>query len=166
MTLNELIIVIEDFSLDHAMIETTLFGTDEEIDNIQPSSGSLMWYWVDSSAVTDTSVTYSFNIAFMDVLNPDKDNVRDVLSDTHGLATQFLAYMDYYQQVNDFHILRQGAITPFSEEWESDYAGYNINVTIETKLIYDKCAIPIFSAITTEDGLVIETEDEQIMILG
>jgi len=93
MTLNQIIEHFKTFYELHLQVKQFNFGEASSNDNVKNIDGVVMWVWVDPNAgnVSETELTYSFQVAFMDVLNTNDDNMQDVLSDTLQICLDFIA---------------------------------------------------------------------------
>ena len=149
MTLNQIIAHFRTFSELHLEVKHFLFGESSENDNIKDIDGVVMWVWVDANAgnVNQTELTYSFQVAFMDILNIDDDNMEDVLSDTLQISLDFVAWLDRYaESALDYSYDRTSNIQPFKDRFESDYAGHVVGVQLDIPFSYDSCQIPLSSS--------------------
>jgi hypothetical protein len=148
MTLNEIIGFFQAFKDVHLQVKYFIFGDSSYIDNVKDIDGAVMWVFVaqNSGRISETSLTYSFNVGFMDVLNKDDENMQDVLSDTLQIATDFAAWLDRYSEgAYEYTFTRASNINAFRDKFESEYAGHIITVDIELPYPYDKCQIPTSS---------------------
>lgn len=146
MTLNQIIEHFKTFYELHLQVKQFNFGEASSNDNVKNIDGVVMWVWVDPNAgnVSETELTYSFQVAFMDVLNTNDDNMQDVLSDTLQICLDFIAWLDRYaESALDYSYERQANIQPFKDRFESDYAGNVVGVRIDIPFSYDKCQIPL-----------------------
>jgi hypothetical protein len=149
MTLNQTIQHFRDFADLHLEVKHFLFGESSENDNVKDIDGVVMWVWVDPNAgnVNQTELTYSFQVAFMDVLNTDDNNMEDVLSDTLQISLDLIAWLDRYaESALDYSYDRASNIQPFKDRFESDYAGHVVGVRLDYPMSYDSCQIPLSSS--------------------
>lgn len=148
MTLNEIIDFFKAFKDVHLQVKHFLFGDSSYIDNEKDIDGVVMWVFVaqNSGRISETKLTYSFNVGFMDVLNKDDANMQDVLSDTLQIATDFASWLDRYaEDAYEYTFTRASNINAFRDKFESEMAGHMITVDLELPYPYDKCAIPTSS---------------------
>lgn len=145
MTLNQIIDHLKAFQENHLQVKHYIFGNNASIDNEKDIDGVLMWVFVDAQGgrISETQFTYNMQIAFLDVLNPDDENLEDVLSDTLQIAQDLAAWLDRYSEsALEYSFNRVSSIQPIRERFESDYAGHIITVAIDMPFPYDKCQIP------------------------
>lgn len=145
MTLNQIIDHLRAFQENHLQVKYYLFGNNASLDNEKDIDGVVMWVWVDAQGgrISETQFTYNMQVAFLDVLNPDDENLDDVLSDTLQIAQDLAAWLDRYSEsALEYSFNRVSSIQPIRERFESDYAGHVITLAIDMPFPYDKCQIP------------------------
>lgn len=145
MTLNQILDHLRAFQENHLQIKYFLFGDSASMDNEKDIDGAVMWVFVDTQGgrISETQFTYNMNIAFLDLLNPDLNNLEDVLSDTLQIAQDLAAWLDRYSETAlEYSFSRTSSIQPIREKFESDMAGHMITVAIDMPFPYDKCQMP------------------------
>ena len=141
MTLNQIFKIIEGFANSHSNINTVIFGSNSEIDN-SDVDGTLMWYDVSQGNTDGTQLNYTFELAFLDVLNPDLSNLKDVMSDTLQVAQDISAAIYNYDGEVEFDLPKKSSIQPVEHKYLSDYAGHTLTFTINTPYEWNECWIP------------------------
>jgi hypothetical protein len=122
MTLNNLIGLFQTYQEADLRVNSFVFGDASDVDNQQDSDGIVMWAFIDPSpaSIQNTLVRYSFQIAFLDVLNKDDNNLKDVLSDTLTICLDFVSWLDRYDNtVLEYTIDRSANIQPLKDRFES-----------------------------------------------
>jgi hypothetical protein len=148
MTLNNLIALFQTYQEADLRVNSFVFGDASDVDNQQDSDGVVMWAFIDPSpaSIQSTEIRYSFQIAFLDVLNKDDSNLRDVLSDTFTVCLDFVSWLDKYDDtVLEYSIDRTANIQAVKDRFESEYAGHTVGVTFTLPFDYDTCQIPLIS---------------------
>ena len=148
MTLNQIFTIIETYANAHSSINTVLFGADSDIDNTDVD-GVLMWYDVSTANTDGTQLNYNFDLYFLDVLNPDNSNLKDVLSDTLQVGLDIVANIYNYDGTVEFDIPKKAQIQPVSHKYTSDYAGHSFSFTINAPYEYNQCQIPVKTSTST-----------------
>ena len=168
MTLNQQIALIEQFAANHAQINLTRFDTEYNVHGIKQQNGFVLWYFVETSQISSTSLRTPFVFTCMDVINEDRSNLADVLSDSLQILLDLEAYMLYYGDELDeagnqynFDIERSGSFEPGESMFNQYYAGHTVRLTFVQGYNYDKCAIPDRSipAPTTDSYLLLQNGD-------
>ena len=153
MTLNNLIGLFQTYQEADLRVNSFVFGDASDVDNQQDSDGVVMWAFIDPSpaSIQNTLVRYSFQIAFLDVLNKDDNNLKDVLSDTLTICLDFVSWLDRYDNtVLEYTIDRSANIQAVKDRFESEYAGHTVGVTFTLPFDYDICQIPLTSGGTLQ----------------
>ena len=141
MTLNQIFKIIEGFANSHSNINTVIFGANSEIDN-SDVDGILMWYDVSQGNTDGTQLNYSFELAFLDVLNPDLSNLKDIMSDTLQVAQDISSAIYNYDGDVEFDLPKKSSIQPVEHKYLSDYAGHTLSFTINTPYEWNECWVP------------------------
>ena len=141
MTLNQIFKIIEGLANSHSNINTVIFGANSEIDN-SDVDGILMWYDVSQGNTDGTQLNYSFELAFLDVLNPDLSNLKDIMSDTLQVAQDISAAIYNYDGEIEFDLPKKSSIQPVEHKYLSDYAGHTLSFTINTPYEWNECWVP------------------------
>lgn len=141
MTLNQIFNIIEGYANDHSSINTIVFGAQSDLDN-SDSNGIVLWYDVDTGNTDGTQLNYTFNLYFLDVLNPDNSNLKDVLSDTLQVALDICSKVYNYDGEVEFDLPKKAQIQPVSHKYTSDYAGHSATFTINAPYEWNECFVP------------------------
>ena len=156
MTLNQIFKIIEDYAEDHSNINTVVFGASSEIDNTD-ADGMLLWYDVGTGNTDGTQLNYNFDLYFLDVLNPDLGNLKDVMSDSLQVALDMAAMLYNYDGAVEFDMPKKAQITPVEHRFMSDYAGHGLSFTIAAPYEWNECQVPTKVAANPFEYLLIDS---------
>jgi hypothetical protein len=165
MTLNQIFKIIEGFANSHSNINTVIFGSNSEIDN-SDVDGTLMWYDVSQGNTDGTQLNYTFELAFLDVLNPDLSNLKDIMSDTLQVAQDISAAIYNYDGDIEFDLPKKSSIQPVEHKYLSDYAGHTLTFTINTPYEWNECWIPEKTTPTPTPQPVFTVYDNNLTEVG
>ena len=165
MTLNQIFKIIEGLANSHSNINTVIFGANSEIDN-SDVDGILMWYDVSQGNTDGTQLNYSFELAFLDVLNPDLSNLKDIMSDTLQVAQDISAAIYNYDGEIEFDLPKKSSIQPVEHKYLSDYAGHTLSFTINTPYEWNECRIPERTTPTPTPQPLFTVYDNNLVFVG
>tara|TARA_R110002126_G_scaffold62270_1_gene160463 strand:+ start:10015 stop:10698 length:684 start_codon:yes stop_codon:yes gene_type:complete len=165
MTLNQIFKIIEGFANSHSNINTVIFGANSEIDN-SDVDGILMWYDVSQGNTDGTQLNYSFELAFLDVLNPDLSNLKDIMSDTLQVAQDISAAIYNYDGEIEFDLPKKSSIQPVEHKYLSDYAGHTLSFTINTPYEWNECWVPERTTPTPTPQPLFTVYDNNLVFVG
>jgi hypothetical protein len=163
--INQIFNIIEDYAATHNQINTTIFGAASEIDN-SDVDGVLLWYDVSGGTVDNTMFNYTFDLYFLDILNPDNSNLKDVLNDTHLIALDMAALIDGYSGTIEFDLPQNLTINPVEHKYTSDYAGHSLTFTIQAPTQWDTCQVPTRTTPTPTPQPVFTVYDNNDVSVG
>lgn len=92
---------------------------------------------------------YNFSIIVCDIINNDRSNQEDVMSDTLEIIKDIwtILYQSYTQEYGDFSLdyepLWNSNVQPFLEDYETQLGGWTMNITIEQPFDYNNCVLPV-----------------------
>jgi hypothetical protein len=141
-----------------------LFGAESDIDNTDVN-GILLWYDVDTGDTDGTQLNYSFELYFLDVLNPDNSNLKDVLSDTLQVATDICAKIYNYDGDIEFDMPKKARLNPVSHKYTSDYAGHSATFTINAPYEWNECFVPSKVAPSFGDQFFLLIDDTNYFLI-
>ena len=165
MTLNQIFKIIEGFANSHSNINTVIFGANSEIDNSDVDR-ILMWYDVSQGNTDGTQLNYSFELAFLDVLNPDLSNLKDIMSDTLQVAQDISAAIYNYDGDVEFDLPKKSSIQPVEHKYLSDYAGHTLSFTINTPYEWNECWVPERTTPTPTPQPLFTVYDNNLVFVG
>lgn len=157
MTLNQLFRIIENYAAGHSNINTIVFGAKWNIDN-NDSHGILLWYDVQAGSFDGTQLNYAFELFFLDVLNPDNSNLKDVLSDTLQVAQDMAAMLYNYDCDVEFNLPKTATIQAVEHKLTSDYAGHSLAFTIQAPYEWNDCQVPVRDGYSFECAIPINND--------
>jgi len=163
--INQIFKIIEDYAATHNQINTIVFGAASEIDN-NDVDGVLLWYDVQGGSVDNTVFNYTFELFFLDILNPDNSNTKDVLNDTHLIALDMAALIQSYSGTTEFDLPSTLTINPVEHKYTSDYAGHSLSFTIQVPTEWDYCQVPTRTTSTPTPQPVFTVYDNNLVSVG
>jgi len=134
LTLNQIKKVLNDIKTNQKLTSngTFLFDSDYEFGTESPIIYPLVGVEVDKSNLNDKIITYSFTIFFLDLVNQDKSNKDDVLSD------MLLAGMNFYSKLKavmqytyDGTVSLTSDFSPMIGILDDDVYGWTATINIE-----------------------------------
>ena len=147
VTLKMLYEVFEEaFNLE-PQLNTITFGDIFEVDLAKNSIYPIMHVSTDTASYDTGSLTYSFQIIVMDLVNKDENNEHDVLSDMLEVIGNIISHIRnsaLVSEVDDFRntIRLQDSIScePFTERFDNEVTGWTANISIEVEFNASACA--------------------------
>jgi len=171
MTLNQQIALIEQFANQHAQINLSRFAPEYDIHGLKQQDGYVLWYFVEPSTVSGTSIRTSFVFTCMDVIDDGKTNLAEIYSDSLQILQDLQAYLLYYTDELDeagnaynYDIERSGNFEPGEAMFNQYYAGHTVRFTFVSGYTYDQCAIPVIPAPYTE-GYFLLIDDTHFLLI-
>ena len=150
----------DDFATPHLQIKKFNEGFYEDLQNFQTKDELLPFMWLVPNDVTanENSVsTYNCTVYFVDILEKDDSNQRDVLSDMLSVSRDFVNWLRL-NQTNGFNIIGEPVSTPFKSNFLDYCAGWFIDIEIEVETEGSDCSIP-FSGTQSSSPIVCEPVD-------
>ena len=147
VTLKMLYEVFEEaFNLE-PQLNTITFGDIFEVDLAKNSIYPIMHVSTDTASYDTGSLTYSFQVIVMDLVNKDENNEHDVLSDMLEVIGNIISHIRnsaLVSEVDDFRntIRLQDSIScePFTERFDNEVTGWTANISIEVEFNASACA--------------------------
>jgi hypothetical protein len=98
--------------------------------------------WMTPVSVTTNSnvLLYSLNLLVFDLVNKDKDNEREVLSDCLQIALDVVRILRYGNA--EFNIVTEPNISPFAGRYSDWVAGWSLEIELEVDIQSNNCDIP------------------------
>ena len=162
MTYNQIITLFRGIASASKYIHT--FGTGElwEIDGIiKPGiKYPLLWCEPISSEIQEQVKLLTFRFICMDVVNKDKSNEQDVLSDTQLGLEDLIKVLR--MESDDYTLVNNPTLEPFKEEFSDWCAGWRAEFQIELNFNSNDCDI------SSEDlaALVLNSEGDVLAYLA
>lgn len=159
MTYNQIITLFRGITNSSKLINS--FGTGElwEIEgNIKPGTRyPLIWVVPVSATVTNQTVNRTFTFLCMDMVNKDKSNEQEVLSDTELGLQDFIKVLR--MESDSYTLLNEPTMFPFIEEFGDWCAGWRVDFEIETDFNSNDCDTTfenLGASIVDQDGNVLQ----------
>jgi len=153
-SLNQFAKLLNTLASAHAQIKTFGEGDVWEIGASGSIQYPLMWAVPQPSSTAQKLLNMKFSILFADVLDPDKANEQDILSDTLQMAMDILAQLNAPNFADDFILDHNTNLTPFTEKFDDDVAGWKLDLNIKINFLSDRCAVPSTLLINPPDPLL------------
>ncbi len=141
-SLNQFISLLNSLASAHEQIKTFGEGDVWEIGASEAVQYPLMWAVPQPSSTAQKLLNMKFSIIFADILDTDKSNEQDVLSDTMQMALDILAQLNDPDYADNFILDPNASLTPFTEKFDDDVAGWKADINIKINFLSDRCAVP------------------------
>jgi len=142
ITLNQFTALLNTMSNAHEQLKTFGEGDVWEIGASSPVQYPLMWVMPQPSSTAQKLLNMKFSLIFADIVFHDKSNEQDVLSDTQQIALDILAQLNAPDYADDFILDPNAQLTPFTEKFDNDVAGWKVDINIKVNYLSDRCAVP------------------------
>jgi len=141
-SLNQFVSLLNSLASAHEQIKTFGEGDVWEIGASGAIQYPLMWAVPQPSSTAQKLLNMKFSLIFADILDSDKSNEQDVLSDTMQIALDILAQLNNPDYTDDFILDPNANLTPFTEKFDDDVAGWKADINIKINFLSDRCAVP------------------------
>ena len=144
------------------MVNDVIFGAAPEIDT-DDLNGFVLWFYLAGTEIEETRKTYIFDVRVMDVQHKDMSN--ESISDTYKIAKDLLAWMDTEQYYSGYQFDRDADVTNFSHYSLSDFEGHQLFLSLNQKMEYDGCEVPMWRHLIDHNGnFVVDHEMNRIIV--
>lgn len=127
---------------DRWELETALTKSDDTNNGLaEPNKQPFMWVTPIIARVSEGSLFYDFEVIIGDLVKKDESNELDVESDTMLICLDILSKLD--DESYDWALDKQSNLQPFTEKWDSEFAGHIMNISLEFMFDYNYCQAPI-----------------------
>ncbi len=141
-SLNQFVSLLNSLASAHQQIKTFGEGDVWEIGSSSAIQYPLLWAVPQPSSTAQKLLNMKFSLIFADILDPDKSNEQDVLSDTLQIALDILAQLNNPDYSDNFILDPNATLTPFTEKFDDDVAGWKADINIKINFLSDRCAVP------------------------
>lgn len=150
ITHNKIVKLLNDIATNHQMIHG--FGFGDPWEYLASSTPDTVCLWgidlehnISKDQQNETSVlSLNYKILLFDLVDKGEGNENDVLSDTLQLALDVLTILDYKAYQNEFSF-SYSAIKPFTEKFDSEVSGHEVDITFRIPHSNNICQIPLTS---------------------
>jgi len=142
LSLNQFTALLKSLSDAHEQLKTFGEGDVWEIGASTPIQYPLMWVVPQPSNTAQKLLNMKFSLLFADIVFHDKSNEQDVLSDTQQIALDILAQLNAPEFADDFILDPIAQLTPFTEKFDDEVAGWKVDINIKVNYLADRCAVP------------------------
>lgn len=150
-TYNQVITKIEKFANNHLQINQFINDHPLAVNQSEDVHFPAFALYPASSSIDRNKMTLNIKAFFIDILDNDKSNERDVLSDTLQIGNDFIQYFARNEDEWGFYIDETTvSMEPFSENFESNedtniednVAGWYFDVNIVIGNVMNNCNLP------------------------
>lgn len=150
VSLNQIVSRIESIADQHYMVKSFEAGDGSQLAE-KDAAGDLLYPLVFlerlSASSTGGAFYYNFNLVVVDLVQEDRGNEQEVLSDTMQIAQDFVVAM---QRLDHFSINDDAFLSPsqtinynfISEAYSDRVSGVVANIQIKQGFNYDVCVLP------------------------
>jgi hypothetical protein len=153
----------DNFAVPHLQIQRFEEGFYDDMQSFETASEMFPFMWLVPTRIThlENSISqYDIRVYFIDILEKDDSNERDVLSDQQQIARDFTNWIRQNQD-NGFELQRAPSSTPVKSVLLDYTAGWYVDLSINVDTEMTDCAIPFSGSsggtITCPDGTVINS---------
>lgn len=165
-TLNQIVKKLEDLQIKHLQLNDFYFGNPWEYGADGAISYPFMGAQLLPGSVARGVVTKRFLLFFADLVNKDEGNETEVLSDMELVALDIFAQFIEWCDENNIEVSRDAALSDFTEKWDDEVSGFQIEVTMNLFYSKDTCQVPGVSSyllLESEDYLLLEDESQILL---
>lgn len=146
-TLNQIIELLDSYATAHKQINTFQFGDPWEF----AESGDVVYpamFAVNGTAnVEGKELFMNFTLIFADRIDTDSPSdvntqETEVLSDMLDVAQDILALLKDPANRDNFNLVGNAVLTPFTERFKDLTAGYAMDIRIKKPMLYNRCQVP------------------------
>tara|TARA_R110002020_G_scaffold224736_1_gene434629 strand:+ start:2341 stop:2826 length:486 start_codon:yes stop_codon:yes gene_type:complete len=145
VTLENLYKLLKDVAGANLLVSTTTIGDIFEVDLVE-TSYPLLHIGTSSASYGLNTLTYSFQLIVMDLVDKDEANEEEVLSDTLQIIGDILSAIRYTNatEYTDFlHVVRIDdniSCEPFTERFDNEVSGWTATINIEVDFDASACS--------------------------
>lgn len=143
MTYNQNIKLFKDFCDSHQMIKT--YGTGEEWETEEILKPGILYPIFYAIPIDSTDLYQAkqrkFQILCFDIVNKDKSNEQEVLSDCEQIIDDFIRMMR--NGSHDYELIGDPVLSPFKEKYGDFCAGWGTEIILEMSFNSNICGLPI-----------------------
>jgi len=145
VTLENLYKLLKSVGSANTLIATTTVGDIFEVDLVE-TSYPLLHVGTSSASYGLNTLTYSFQLIVMDLVDKDEANEEEVLSDTLQIIGDILSAIRHTDDSDytDFrHIVRIDdniSCEPFTERFDNEVSGWTATISIEVDFDASACS--------------------------
>lgn len=156
LTINQIKRKLKEIQENHLRLNSFYFGDFSSIGASEPHRYSLLAADLLPGTLIKGIRQSRLILVVADLVNEDESNKNEVLSDTERDLLDVYSQLWEYLEVNGIELMRDGTITDFSDRWDDNVAGHQIEITIQQFFANDRCQIPsTLEPATADDGTVI-----------
>lgn len=159
-TINQLIEELENFGLEHQMINTVSSGEIRYVDINKETLFPLFHIQFLKLTPSNNFLEYSFRFIVMDVpRDDDRQNEQEVISDSASICLDLLSWFIQEEFTEDWTFVSNTDILPFTERFDSVVTGNYIDINFKVPFKYPTCNLPIGSGATIQTQVTVKNSD-------
>lgn len=190
-TINRLVNLLRETSLNHAQVKAFNFGENSEIAASEQERYPLVWAYVTDSSIDGLVLTVNMTIKVIDIQKAAAANEIDLFSDTLSIAQDLYAMLTNPIYQDYFLVQFNSNIVPLSEAYTDVVDGWEMSLAFDFLQDRNRCQVPTINATTpvgptctpsvvlingeyfisipsgaTQDVLLVNEEDDEITPIG
>ena len=141
VTLENLYKLLKDVAGANLLVSTTTIGDIFEVDLVE-TSYPLLHIGTSSASYGLNTLTYSFQLIVMDLVDKDEANEEEVLSDTLQIIGA-IRYTNATEYTDFLHVVRIDdniSCEPFTERFDNEVSGWTATINIEVDFDASACS--------------------------
>jgi len=100
----------------------------------------MLWLTPVNVQTANNTLNYSLNLLVIDVVDKDKNNEQQVLSDNLQIALDIVRLLRYTE--DEFNVVDEPVITPFAGRYSEWLAGWALEINLQVDFQLNNCDIP------------------------
>ena len=142
----------------HKQIQATSTGDIWDIDLEKNTKFPLYHINPTNVEVSMSQQTFNFQIFVMDIVEPDKSNEQEVLSETLQITTDIIALLKHGELLHTaslthgeearYYVEDDFTCEPFTERFDNTLTGWVVDLPVIIESVLDSCDIPINQSVT------------------
>lgn len=142
LTLNQIIAELTTIQENHAQLNSFFFGDPYEMGASESMTYPLLGIALLPGSISKGVNTTKFLLYVADLVNKDESNENEVLSDMQLVALDVYADFWEYLENNSIELARDAAFSSFTERWDDEVSGWQMEIEVRQFYSKDTCQIP------------------------
>jgi hypothetical protein len=147
-TINRLVNLLREISLNHAQVKAFNFGENSEIAASEQERYPLVWAYVTDSSIDGLVLTVNMTIKVIDIQKADAVNEIDLVSDTLSIAQDIYAMLTNPLYQDYFLVQFNSSFTPLNEAFTDVVDGWEMSLAFDFLQDRNRCQVPTISPTT------------------
>jgi hypothetical protein len=160
ITLNQIVQELKEFARKHGQLSTAKFSRQYELQEGGDIRYQALFFDVGTMRKQRGLLIMPFTAWIVDLVRPDRTNIKEVWNDTTLIALDLLAYLDNGER--DYALQDNAPIKPFFLVGPDMTAGVQVDFVLEIPFAANACITPqkTNGFLLTEDGEYITQEND------